>query len=262
MSERSEYPAGVPCWVEHLSDDVERARSFYEQLFGWGWHGPGRTAGEETKPYFVALLAGAEVAGVAAAPDGVQPTWMTQVRVASLEQTVVAVERAGGSLLAGPLEIQPAGRLAVFADPAGAVLCGFEPAARRGAQRINEPGAWAMSALVTPDPESSRGFYSAVFGWSTEPYGPVELFRLPGYVGGEPQQPSPRDVVAVMVPADGGTAHWAVDFWIDDLQRAVDSVQAAGGVASPIESAPPFRRATVTDPAGARLTLSQLVIPG
>jgi hypothetical protein len=45
-----------------------------------------------------------------------------------------------------------------------------------------------------------------VFGWTTETFdtggGEVELFRLPGYLGGEPQQPVRRDVVAVMVEMD------------------------------------------------------------
>ena len=44
-----------------------------------------------------------------------------------------------------------------------------------------------------------------LFGWEAEPFpdgGPgVSLFRLPGYVGGEPEQPVPRDVVAAMMAA-------------------------------------------------------------
>lgn len=263
MSQRSEYPAGVPCWVENLTDDVAQAQAFYGQLFGWTWHGPGRTGGDAEKPYFVALLDGAEVAGVAAAPDPVKPTWMTQVRVAAVEPALVATEQAGGSVVAGPIEIPPAGRLAVIADPDGAVLTVFEPAARQGAQRVNEPGAWAMSTLITPDAEAARSFYGSVFGWSTEPYGPVTLFRLPGYVGGEPEQPSPRDVVAVMMPAGGGPARWSVDFWIADIDQAAEIALAAGGLlSSPIETSPPFRRATITDPAGAQLTLSQLTLAG
>jgi len=61
--------------------------------------------------------------------------------------------------------------------------------------------AWAMSALRTPDPDAAPAFYGAVFGWQAEPFGPATMWRLPGYVGGEPQQPVPRDVVAAMEPA-------------------------------------------------------------
>jgi uncharacterized protein len=261
MSERDDYPAGVPCWVENLQDDVERAKRFYGALFGWDWDGPGPMAGDSSVPYFVARLHGAEVAGVAPAPDGVSPAWMTQVSVASVADTARATHRAGGTVLAAPMDLPPVGRLAVLADPAGAVLCAFEPAARRGAQRINEPGAWAMSLLVTPDPVAAAEYYGAVFGWRTEPAGPFTLFRLPGYVGGEPEQPVPRDVVAAMVPEEGGARPvWAVDFWISDADAAVRTAREHGGqVLEDVHDAPPFRRAVLSDPGGASFSVSQLV---
>ena len=47
------------------------------------------------------------------------------------------------------------------------------------------------------------------------------LWRLPGYVGGVPEQPVSREVVAVMAQtADGEVAHWRVDFWIADADAA------------------------------------------
>ena len=36
-----------------------------------------------------------------------------------------------------------------------------------------------------------------------EDFGGATLWRVPGYVGGEPMQPVPRDVVAVMAPLNG-----------------------------------------------------------
>lgn len=60
--------------------------------------------------------------------------------------------------------------------------------------------AWAMSALNTDDPEAAKRFYSDVFGWGTKGFdmGGAEMvmWTVPGYVGGEPEQPVPRDVVA------------------------------------------------------------------
>ena len=50
-----------------------------------------------------------------------------------------------------------------------------------------------MSALSTPDPEGANAFYGAVFGWETDAFGPATLYRLPGYVGGEPTQPVSRE---------------------------------------------------------------------
>ena len=35
MRERTEYPAGVPCWVDTSQPDPEAAAAFYGGLFGW-----------------------------------------------------------------------------------------------------------------------------------------------------------------------------------------------------------------------------------
>jgi predicted enzyme related to lactoylglutathione lyase len=260
MSDRDEYPAGVPCWVENLTDDVDRTRGFYGELFGWEWSEPGPMAGDPAQPYYVARRRGRDVAGVAPSPAGVAATWMTHVRVQSAAGAARAAERAGGVVVAGPLDVAPAGRLAVLADPAGAALCAFEPGLRRGAQAVNEPGAWAMSLLSTPDPDRAAHFYAELFGWRTEPFGEATLFRLPGYVGGEPEQPVARDVVAALVADEAGPARWDVDFWTRNAQEATAVAERRGGrVLAPIHEAPPFRRAVIADPAGAVLTVSQLV---
>ena len=47
--------------------------------------------------------------------------------------------------------------MAIVADPAGAVLGLWQPGAHRGAQRVNEPSAYAMSLLHTPDTEARGG---------------------------------------------------------------------------------------------------------
>jgi len=259
MSERTTYPHGVPCWVTVLQEDAHAARAFYGPLFGWEFEGPG---GPEGMPYYVATLHGAEVAGIGSLPEGAQPAWITEVRVDSAAEAARRAEEAGGSLLAGPMDLAPAGRLAVLADPSGAVLCAFEPQARQGAQRVNEPGAWAMSALHTAEPEVVGEFYGALFGWQPEPFGPATLWRLPGYVGGEPEQPVPRDVVAVMLPANGASEPvWNVDFWVADADRAAETTRELGGtvIAEPHEQGNGFRSAVLADPQGAAFSVNQLL---
>jgi predicted enzyme related to lactoylglutathione lyase len=106
-----------------------------------------------------------------------------------------------------------------------------------------------------------------VFGWDTKSFdmGGAEMvmWTVPGYVGGEPQQPVPRDVVAVMLPPDAnGEAppHWSVDFWVANVDAATAKVTELGGKVV----LPPFdvpntglRQAVVIDPQGATLSLTQ-----
>ena len=79
----------------------------------------------------------------------------------------------------------------------------------------------------------------------------VSLFRLPGYVGGEPAQPVPRDVIAVMAQ-DDGSARWSVDFWVAEADAAAARVPELGGsvVVPPFDSIP-TRQAVLADPFGA-----------
>ena len=163
-----------------------------------------------------------------------------QVCVDDAAATAAAVIRAGGSVLAGPLDMSPASILTVVADPAGALLCAAQPVGRPGAQLVNEPGTWTMSALSTPEPSAVADFYRDVFGWERAQFGPMTLWRLPGYLGGEPSQPVPRDVIAVAQASDGAP-RWNVDFRIADADAAARTARDAGGavVAEPTERTRP-----------------------
>jgi len=96
-----------------------------------------------------------------------------------------------------------------------------------------------MSALLTRDLDAAKRFYRDAFGWNSETFSPgggeVTLFRLPGFVGGEPQQPVPRDVAAAK------------------------AAQLGGSVVTPPHDVPGFRRCVLADPQGAVFSLSQLV---
>jgi predicted enzyme related to lactoylglutathione lyase len=152
--------------------------------------------------------------------------------------------------------------MAVLSDPAGAMFCVWQAGDRRGAQIVNEPSAWAMSMLSTSDPDGAKAFYRAMFGWEAEAFGSeVTLFRLPGFVGGEPAQPVPRDLVAAMTPG-GAESSWGVDLWVDDADASAATASKLGGaVRVAPRDIPGFRNAVIADPQGAVLSVSQLLTP-
>jgi uncharacterized protein len=269
MSERDGYQAGVPCWVASVYPDPEKAVAFYTELFGWeaeetmGTNSPGK--------YYLCRLRGRDVAAVGSQRGGgspLVPVWDTYIWVESADDTVAKVTDAGGSVVMEPFDLLDAARIGVFADPAGAVFRVWQPGEHRGAQLVNEPGAWSISQLSTRDPEGSKAFYGAVFGWETDTFdmgeGEVTLWRLPGYVGGEPEQPVSREVVGVMVPISGDrspedvSAHWSVDFWVDDVDAAADKAARLSGevVVSPFNTSV-GRTAVLADPQGAVFSVSK-----
>ena len=137
MTIRDSYPPGVPCFVDTLCSDVEGAKRFYAGVFGWDFTGPGAMPSEPPGQYFVAQVDGHDVAAIGTLPPGngaeQPPAWNTYVAVQSADETAAEAEAAGGRVLAGPFDTPPAGRMAVLADPGGAVvLASGRPGPARG----------------------------------------------------------------------------------------------------------------------------------
>ncbi len=255
MTQPHHYPPGVPCWVDTLQPDPRIAAHFYGALLGWQFDAPRPMPGGLEGQYLVARLGGLAVAGVGQAPSSLTAAvWTTHICVDSIEAAITRTARAQGAVLLGPLEAGPDGRQAVLADAEGVAFCIWQPGDRAGAQLVNEPGAWAMSALHAPSSERAEAFYAAVFGWKldAQPHAPTGLWRLSGYTGGQIDQPMPRDVVAVMAPMQAPAQmppHWAVNFQVKDVDRVAARATDLGGtiVVAPMTT-PGFRSAVIADP--------------
>jgi uncharacterized protein len=248
MSERNGYEPGVPCWVDTWRDDADAVAGFYTELFGWE-----AARGE----YSMFRLRGRDVAGLGERA-GAPPAWTTYVWVDDADSTAEAATEAGGSVILEPFDSLDGGRIAIVGDPAGAALGVWQLGEHRGAEIVNEPGAWAMSLLSTPDTDAAKTFYGAVFGWQADGFGGATIWRLPGYVGGEPQQPVPRDVVAAMVPGD--RAAWTPDFWVHDADAAAETARRLGGtVIAPPADTGVGRTGVLADPEGAVFSVSKVV---
>jgi uncharacterized protein len=95
--------------------------------------------------------------------------------------------------------------------------------------------------------------------------GEITLWRIPGYVGGEPEQPVSREVVGMMAsmsddqfPVDT-KPRWNVNFWVDDTNTIADrAVQLDGKAVVRPHDAPGFREAILADPQGATFSVSKL----
>jgi predicted enzyme related to lactoylglutathione lyase len=205
--------------------------------------------------------------------------WNTYVWVESADETAAKVRDAGGSVLSEPFDVMDAGRMAVFADPEGAVICVWQANMHKGAQIVNEHGAVNFNGLNTRDVATAKSFYGSVFGWTTLSLpGGAEMWTLPGYgdyletftpglreqvaaVGG-PQ--GFEDVVASINPIAGDQPdmppHWSVTFGVDDADEvAAKAAELGGKVLVPPFDAPWVRMTVLQDPAGATFIASKFV---
>jgi len=136
MSERTSYAPGIPCWVDLGSPDLDASVDFYKALFGW--EVPASENVEQTGGYRRATKNGTDVAGMMPLmQEGQPPAWSSYVSVADADATAAAVKEAGGSVLAEPMDVMELGRMAVFADPTGAVFGIWQPGTFHGAGLVS-----------------------------------------------------------------------------------------------------------------------------
>jgi predicted enzyme related to lactoylglutathione lyase len=279
MPDRDGYIPGVPCWADTSQPDPEAAVEFYRGLFGWEFEDV-MPPGVEGK-YFMGRIRGRDAAAVGSIPQGApqMATWNTYVRVDSADDAAAKVSDAGGSALMEPFDVMDAGRMAVFADPEGAVFCVWQPGDMKGAEVVNEHGSVNFNGLNTRDVEGAKAFYGSVFGWTTLSLpGGVEMWTLPGYGDHlETFQPNVREVVAEVGGPPGfedvvasinpiaddqpdTPPHWSVTFAVDDADAIAAKVEELGGsVIAPPFDAPWVRMAVVSDPQGAIFIASKFV---
>jgi predicted enzyme related to lactoylglutathione lyase len=279
MPERDGYIPGVPCWVDTSQPDPEAAAAFYGGLFGWELEDV-MAPGSEGR-YLTARLRGGAVAAVGSIPEGAPPTamWNTYVWVQNADETAAKVLDAGGRALMDPFDVMDAGRMAVFADPEGAVFRVWQAKEHKGARIVNEAGSLNFNGLNSRDVKGASSFYGAVFGWRilTLDNG-AETWALPGY-GDHLEQGNPdlrkqmaeggapagfEDVVASITPIPGDqpdvAPHWDVTFAVDDADATAAKATELGGTVIVAPSDAPWIRTTViADPAGATFIASKFV---
>jgi hypothetical protein len=216
------YANGRPSWIDLGVPDPKKAAAFYSQLFGWDvQEGPPESGG-----YAIAHLRGKAVAGLGPQQNPGPPVWTTYVNVDSADDTTAKVKASGGMAFMEPFDVMDVGRMAITADPLGAVLGLWQPKAHKGAGIINEPGTFSWAELVTTDIEAAKKYYGAVFGWGAETHGEGQGSYTEWKLGGQSisgAMPKPPMMPAEVPP------HWSVYFAVDDTDKAVEQIKSLGG---------------------------------
>ena len=162
----SETPLGRFCWYELLTTDLEGAQDFYRGVVGWetgAWQGEG-------PPYITWNNNGTPIGGVMELPadaqaGGVPPHWLPYISTPDVDATAEKAARLAGTVH-HRMEIPEIGRLAVLADPGGAVFTAYEPSdATPGHDGPPATGECSWHELISADWEAAWSFYSDLFGW-------------------------------------------------------------------------------------------------
>jgi hypothetical protein len=158
------YTPGRFVWFEHLSNDIPKARAFYEKLFGWNTE---MMAMPGSDPYPVIHNGDNGIGGYAQASAGTPTRWLSYLSVSDVDSAYKAALAAGAKSLMAPMDYGSAGRAATIADPTGGVFSLW-----RGAEgdptesETTPPGGWIWNELATKDEKTALAFYEKAFGFS------------------------------------------------------------------------------------------------
>ncbi len=233
MPDESAYGDGVVSWVDLMTTNVDEAKRFYDELFGWEWAGMEMP---EAGTYWMASINGQLVAGLSAQPPdraGMPSAWNTWMNVDDVDASSARAEAAGATVVVPPLDVPDAGRMAYLTDPAGAAFGMWQAREHKGAGKVDGHGSAIWHELHAPDTDATVAFYGEVFGWKRgsmefpEGGSYTTLFKGEATIGGTAPPPEP-----------GMPAHWRVWFGSDDVEATAAAAKDLGGtvVLAPTDS--------------------------
>jgi hypothetical protein len=247
------HAPGSFCWVELATTDANAALEFYKTLFHW-------TVVEndmgELGKYYIFQKNGRDCAAMYQMPPaqaGMPPNWMSYVAVADADASADKAKSLGANIVAGPFDAHEHGRMAVIADPQGAMFSIWQGRKNPGVGVRDESNTLCWNELSARDVDAAKAFYPALFGWRMKESPEYTEWHLGEHaVGGMMLSQAPPNV----------PSHWLPYFAVDDCDAAVSTVESLRGmVIVPAMDIPHVGRfAVVSDREGAAFAVIRLTM--
>jgi len=246
MTKVTQHDPGNFSWMELATTDYKAALRFYGELFGW-------TAQEMPMPEGVYVMLKKDGYDAAAMYENkkVPPNWLPYVAVANADETAARAKELGANVMQGPFDVMDVGRMAVIADPEGAVFAIWQAGRHYGASVIRETGSLCWNELETRNRDAAVQFYTSLFGWTPKVSPEYVEFHVGGLgIGGAmTMNEQMKDV----------PPHWMAYFCVDDCDASTAKAQSDGGgvLVPPMDIPNTGRFSVLRDPQGAVFALFQ-----
>ena len=259
MATMTQHAPGTFCWPELATSDQEGAKKFYTSLFGWTFEDSDMGNGEM---YTMLKLRGEAVGALykmrpEQASSGMPPCWGSYVSVENADQVAARAKALGATVIMEPFDVMDVGRMAVIADPQGAVFQLWQPKKHIGAGVLDEVGALCWTELMTTDTGAAEAFYTGLLPWraETKPMGPGMTYTI--FRRGEAGAGGMMKITPEMGPVP---PNWGVYFQVADCDATLAKATGMGAkVVVPPQDVPNVGRfAILTDPQGAHFAIIKI----
>jgi len=246
-------------WEELMTTDLGSAGSFY-----------GKVGGMKTKKapfdpnYTMFVGSNGNMGGMMLLPDeakkmGTPPMWMSYIGVLNTDETARMITTYGGKVHKQPWDIADGGRIAICADPQGAMFALYANPKATDAPPHPELGHASWHELATTDYVSAFSFYQNVFGWhviNDMDMGPaMGVYRLFGPEGSSDQLGG-----MYTKPANQpGPPAWLPYIKVASVQKATDAAKKLGAMIMHGPADVPGGKITMgSDPQGAMFAVHEV----
>ena len=250
------YHFGKFVWADLLTDEVAVTKNFYGELFGWRFQ-----SGTGVDSSYTTILHDDRPIGGIVYVENLKKKnvdfsqWMSYLSVRDADAAVKYFKRMGGKVLRKPFDLHGRGRVAVVADPQGALLAlvhanGGDPADTEVAKM-----EWLWHELYANDIDQAVSFYEGLVGYKTDV--PESAQNVPYYVF---KMDSVARAGVLEIPWKKQVKpNWLPYILVDNVKDVVERTKVLGGeiILAPDKEVRNGSLAIIADPSGAAVALQK-----
>lgn len=246
------------CWTELSSPNLSVSKNFYQEIFQWDFTDHSTPHGN----YMMFKvgehdLGGAYELNPEMQAEGVPSVWSAYVLVEDVEKVAKHAKQLGAHMIREPMDVMEAGKMAVFADPTGAVISIWQTHGKPGIPADKSlQGVPSWFELLTSDMKKAGDFYTTLFGWVAEKSplsSPVE------YVTFKNQGQAIAGMHVINDEKLHIPPHWGVYFTVSNLDKTLEKSVKMGSsmLYEPINIPEVGRFTALQDPEGVVFSIIQ-----
>ena len=248
--------SGRPTWMDLGTHDLEGAKAFYTELFGWEFVDQGDDFGGynmiKKGENFIGGAMSSLMTPEGPAEEPQYPTsWTIYLDVADIDVALEKAAAKGGTVMVPAMQVGDSGKMALVQAPDGEVIGMWQRLDFAGFELDLSVGTPVWIETLSKDYDAAADFYTEVFGWT--------LAEMPSGNGqpryatnGEGNDAQCGICEANTFLPEQAPSYWRMYLQADDVDATLERIIALGGsiLDGPMDS--PFGRlATVADPQGA-----------